>query len=126
MDQEDEEGALALQIVVENAALVTNIQFAESHGRQAINLTYGGTTVYHVQLNGDTLIRLADGTGDYGSLYRSSLWDGNPDELLAKSGWNYFLMHSDGSHGFHNPGFATDVFVQTFYVLEVMSWVLAP
>ena len=30
------------------------------------------------------------------------------DPILIKSGWNWNLFHNDGSHGVHNPSFATN------------------
>jgi hypothetical protein len=120
LDQEDEEGAGDLELTITDWTLVSMIHFTESHGRQAIDLTYAGTTIYHVQLDGDT--RITDGVDDFGSLLSSDLWVGDPDDLLGKAGWNYLLLHNDGSHGFHNPGFAQDIMIQTFYVLEGLVW----
>ena len=31
------------------------------------------------------------------------------DESLPKAGWNYGLIHNDGSLGVHNPSFAFEV-----------------
>jgi hypothetical protein len=30
-------------------------------------------------------------------------------QLIAKTGWNYWLIHGDGSEGVHNPSFTFDV-----------------
>jgi len=120
VDAEDEGVASPLTITITDWTLVSDIEFGTSHGGQAISVTYNGTTVYHVRCNSGTTIQDIGGT--YGSLVSSTLWDGDPDDELGKSGWNYLLLSNDSSHGFHNPGFATDIVVSTFEVLEAMSW----
>jgi hypothetical protein len=41
-----------------------------------------------------------------------------PGDVLVKAGWNYFLLHGDGSHGIHNPSFTMDVLRATMTALE--------
>ncbi len=40
------------------------------------------------------------------------------DDPLVKAGWNYFLIHGDGSHGVHNPSFTMDVIRASIAALE--------
>ena len=31
------------------------------------------------------------------------------DDPLGKAGWNWFLIHGDGSHGIHNPEYIMEL-----------------
>ena len=37
---------------------------------------------------------------------------------LVKAGWNYFLIHGDGSEGIHNPAFVMDILRATMDALK--------
>jgi hypothetical protein len=39
-------------------------------------------------------------------------------QLIAKAGWNYFLIEGDGSEGVQNPSFALDVIKASIDALE--------
>jgi cytochrome c553 len=39
-------------------------------------------------------------------------------DVLVKAGWNYFLLHGDGSGGIHNPAFAEEVIDATLNALK--------
>lgn len=39
-------------------------------------------------------------------------------DVLVKAGWNYFLIHGDGSEGIHNPSFTLEVIVAAKEALE--------
>ena len=95
------------------------VEITESRGRQAMNITVNGVTETNVALDStDVLATPGDDGSSIGSLLVNSDVD-NQGEVLIKSGWNYWLMHSDGSHGAHNPAFA-------FTVLEAARNALAP
>jgi hypothetical protein len=49
-----------------------------------------------------TDIDVVPAMGDSFALYDAA------DPILIKSGWNWNLFHNDGSHGVHNPSFATN------------------
>jgi hypothetical protein len=38
--------------------------------------------------------------------------------VIVKASWNYFLFHSDGSKGVHNPRFARTVLGATLEALK--------
>ncbi len=84
---------------ITSAANIEALGFGEYHGRQAISVTMGGTTY------GPFRIGDVDVVGPGGTV---ALPDVSPDELL-KAGWNYNLIHNDGSHGVHNPTYAIRV-----------------
>jgi hypothetical protein len=48
------------------------------------------------------------------------------DSVLVKAMWNYFLIHSDGSGGIHNPEFVFDVLWETELALEAWRTSLLP
>jgi hypothetical protein len=62
--------------------------------------------------------------GSFGALFYqrgTPFWAVPPlseDDPLAKAGWNYFLIHGDGSHGVHNPPFTLDVIKASLAALE--------
>ena len=84
---------------ISDGSTVTAVELTESHGRSAMNITVGGAVVEHVRLAGDTLVKDAGGT-EVGTLLSS-----DAGQLIAKAGWNYFLVEGDGSNGVHNPSF---------------------
>lgn len=77
---------------------IADLEFGESHGRQAITVTFeNGTIIGPVALNS---VRVQNAGGaDLGELYDFA------DEALIKSGWNWNLANNDGSKGVHNPSF---------------------
>ena len=85
------------------ASAVTAVHFAESHGRQAMNITVDGTTYEHVRLGRDTLVKDSGGN-ELGSFLKSP-----GGQSIAKAGWNLFLIEGDGSEGVHNPSFTIGV-----------------
>ncbi len=112
-----------------------DMALTESHGRTAIDVTYAGQTAYGARLgSGDpqgTLILLGEmpvpnlsGDSEFGSLVSNGLFQAHPDMdqrpevLIAQAAYNYFLLHNDGSSGFHYPSFAGEVLVNTGMILE--------
>ena len=105
-----EDGA---DVVIADGSTVTAVEFVESHGRSAMNLTMGDVVVEHVRLGSDTLVKSAGGA-ELGSLLSS-----DAGQLIAKAGWNFFLIEGDGSHGIHNPSFVLDVAKASVAALSV-------
>jgi len=90
-------------VEIADASTVTVIELTESHGRQAMNITVGGTTYEHVRLGGDTQVKDSSGNA-LGTLLESP-----GGQLIAKAGWNFFLIEGDGSEGVHNPSFTFEI-----------------
>lgn len=82
---------------------VTGVEFLETHGRLAMNIAVDGTVYEHVRLARDTEVTDPDGKV-VGTLIGS-----DAGQLIAKAGWNYFLIEGDGSEGVHNPSFTLEV-----------------
>ncbi len=82
---------------ITDGSSVTAVEFNETHGRLAMNITVDGVVYEHVRLARDT--EVASGT----------LIDSDAGQLIAKAGWNYFLIEGDGSEGVHNPSFTLEV-----------------
>ena len=89
------------------ASTINSIVLTEYHGRVAMDIDVDGTLVTNVRLSSDTDLLTAGG-----SLLDNAV-AGNNGLVLAKAGWNYFMVHNDGSHGIHNPEFVNDIFVNT-------------
>ena len=82
---------------ITNGSSVTAVEFNETHGRLAMNITVDGVVYEHVRLARDTEV-----AGD-------TLIGSDAGQLIAKAGWNYFLIEGDGSEGVHNPSFTLEV-----------------
>lgn len=84
--------------------LIRGLELTEIHGQQGLKfiLTTGGE--WYSQL---------------GSVVDSA---GKPvvptTDPIVRAGWNYFLIHSDGSGGIHNPRFARTVLLATLDALK--------
>jgi hypothetical protein len=122
-----------------NIGDVDKIIFGETSGRQALTVIFiDGTEVGPIRLGdinvqegvtvcqketktkllkkakqvdkslskGDTL-GACDGDDDLSTNLGTIVGFASPD--LTKAGWNYILIHGDGSHGAHNPSFANSV-----------------
>jgi hypothetical protein len=80
---------------------VTELEFGETRGRQAITVTFVGGVKLGPYRMSDVDVRDAT-NAIVGQLYDFA------DPALIKSGWNWNLFNNDGSLGIHNPFFATD------------------
>jgi uncharacterized protein (TIGR03382 family) len=89
------------EILITDAATIEDLVFGEASGRQAIMVTvnsvdYGLMRVDRVKVVGaDDMER--------GHLYDFA-W-----EAIPKAGWNWALVHHDGSTGAHNNAYINDV-----------------
>lgn len=90
------------EVTITDAATIADIEFTEFRGRQGVTITFSDeTSVGPVGL--PDVIVLDAGDNELGELYSVA------DARLPKAGWNYFLVHNDGSHGVHNPSFVFEV-----------------
>ena len=106
-----EMGADEADVNITDGSTVTAVEFVEWHGRSAMNITIGDTVIEGVRLGSDTLVTDAAGT-ELGTLL-----DSPAGQVIAKAGWNFFLIEGDGSHGVHNPSFTMDVINATIAAL---------
>jgi len=100
-------------VTITDVATIDVLQFADVHGRQGVDITLtGGTALGGVRLPD---VKVIDGSAtDLGELYDFA------DEALAKSGWNWILIHNDGSHGVHNPSFVTGALDASIAAVEAL------
>jgi hypothetical protein len=98
---------------------ISAVEFIESHGRQGITATLSDkSTVADLSLQTVKVVRPG---GSAVELYAVT------DPAVAKAGWNYFMAHSDGSHGVHNPGFIGSALdVSLFAVKNVITTATTP
>ena len=97
----DDGGAIDMNgdATITDMASVRGIEFGETRGRQAMTVIFGnGESVGPMRM---TDIDVVPAMGASFPLYDAA------DPVLIKSGWNWNLFHNDGSHGVHNPSFAT-------------------
>jgi hypothetical protein len=86
---------------------VTVANYADSHGRQAVDVTVddgvnppvtGHLQLRRILVNTDNNIVTHLGNGNSG-----------PGETLAKAGWNYLMAVNEHSFGIHNPTFSLQI-----------------
>lgn len=83
----------------------------EVHGQQGfivlfntpVTFNYPNATPPHTSTLTQATVRLADFRGSDGQTALIATTD-----PLIQAGWNYYLIHSDGSKGVHNPSFVID------------------
>jgi hypothetical protein len=96
---------------ITDAADVIGIEFGESHGRHAMTVTFADESVFGPYAMSDITILDSD-QQVLGEFYDFA------DPNLIKAGWNYFLVHSDGSLGVHNPTYAYVVMTNAIAALD--------
>ncbi len=90
-------GTAATDPVISNAADIVSVAFSDASGRQGVAVTLAdGTTVPAVALNN---VKFYPPVGSAQEFYAVA------DPNIAKAGWNYLTVETDGSKGVHNPGF---------------------
>lgn len=97
----------------------TKVELIEIHGAIAVTVTYANdvslpwaAATVNSKVVSYLVSNLTNSTG-------TALFTAN--SVPVKALWNYFLLHSDGSEGAHNPSFATDVIAKTTAQLD--TWV---
>ena len=81
---------------------VLAVEFGESHGRQALTVTFTDNSVYGPYRISDIDILDAD-QQVLGMFYDFA------DPALVKGGWNWNIVNNDGSLGIHNPTFTYQI-----------------
>ncbi|MHC4971901.1 MAG: carboxypeptidase-like regulatory domain-containing protein [Planctomycetota bacterium] len=99
------------------------ITLTEYRGRQAMNISVNGVWVNNVRMAGDTRV-VANGADPVET--DPTLLDTGNGQILAKAGWNVWLIHGDGSHGIHYPSFTNAVLVNTAIELMAMDFTPTP
>jgi hypothetical protein len=105
-------GADETDVDITDGSTVSAVLLTESHGRIAMDLTIGGETIEHIRIGSDTSV-VDSGGNEVGSLV-----DSEAGQLIAKAGWNFFLIEGDGSHGVHHPSFTLEVIEATLDALR--------
>jgi hypothetical protein len=95
---------------ITDASQIAEIEFGETRGRQAMAIDF--TDGSSVGLTRMTDIDVVPAMGGSFPLYNAA----NP--FLIKAGWNYLLLHADGSMGVHNPLFTFEVLDRSIAALE--------
>jgi len=87
-----------------NAAEITAFEPTEIHGQMGFTLKLAGGRELHTQLG-----NIKDASGN--AVFPTS-------DPIVRAAWNYFLFHSDGSKGVHNPRFTRTVILATLDALK--------
>jgi len=107
--------------VTVDKANIVSAEPTEPHGRQGfilmfespVEVTYAPEDEEpHTLSLTQAEVQLADITSDG----ETAVID--EDDPLVKAGWNYFLIHGDGSGGVHNPSFIMDVIKASIAALD--------
>jgi hypothetical protein len=83
---------------------IASIELTEIHGQQGVKLNLSGNRAVYVQLGS-----LKDASG------KPTFATSDP---IVRAGWNYFLLHGDGSKGIHNPRFYRQTILTTLDALK--------
>ena len=119
---EGEEYDVRSDAVAVDAANIVAVEPTEPHGRQGFILTFETpveATYSPEDEEAHTLsltqaeVRIADITTDGETALIAE------DDVLAKAGWNYWLIHGDGSRGVHNPTFTMNVLRASIAALAI-------
>ncbi len=98
---------------VYNPSDIAAVEFIESHGAQGVTVTLsGGTKVADISLANVKVVRPAGSPVVLLSV---------ADPALAKSGWNYFMAHSDKSKGAHNPAFVNSALDVALFAVQTLN-----
>jgi len=93
------------EATIADAAQIAQLEFGESHGRQAITVTLADASILGPYRLSDVDVLDGISLACPDPLTRCELYD-FADARLIKAGWNWVLISNDGSHGVHNPTFA--------------------
>jgi len=104
---------------IRNVSDIASVEFIESHGRQGVNVTLADRS----KVNDLSLatVKVVRPGGSSVELYALA------DPVIAKAGWNYFMVHSDKSEGAHNPAFVNSALdISLFGVSSINAAAIAP
>jgi len=96
---------------VTSASEITGLAFTEARGRQALMPTFADGQVLEESVSLRT-INVVPAAGDPYALHTVA------GDYMLKSGWNYLVLHADGSKGVHHPSLSTTVLEATIGALE--------
>jgi hypothetical protein len=102
------------ETTITNAADITDIEFTEARGQQAMTVTLTGGVVVGPVAMGN--VNVLDGGGaDIGGIYDFA------DDRILKAGWNWNLLHADGGRGAHNFAFSSAVLNSSIAQLTALT-----
>ncbi|MDY7107338.1 MAG: carboxypeptidase regulatory-like domain-containing protein [Planctomycetota bacterium] len=87
------------EVQITDAADVVDIEFGDFRGRHAMTVTFADESVSGPYRMSDITILDAN-QNELGAFYDFA------DPNLIKAGWNWLLVHNDGSLGVHNPTYS--------------------
>lgn len=100
------------QKTVRGANDIAAVEYIESHGRQGASVTLSdGTVISDMALNSIKVVRPAGAAVEILAV---------ADPSLAKAGWNYWMVHSDGSKGVHNPTFVNGALDVSLFAVKAI------
>ena len=99
---------------ISDASEIAELEFGESHGRQAITVTLADDTTLGPFRMNDVIVQ-DESAEALGELYDFA------DDRLIKAGWNWNLVNTDGSRGVHNPVFVPQVLDAAIDALEALA-----
>ena len=102
--------------MVTDAADILEVEFTESHGRQAVSVTLPSGVMDHVSLANVDVVRPG---GSAAQIYAVA------DPMIAKAGWNYLSVEADGSMGVHNTSFVNAGLEVATFAIKVVNAALA-
>jgi hypothetical protein len=101
------------EFIIDGQSMLGPIMFSEYRGRQAITVDLMTHAPGPYRVND---VKVVDaGNNVLGQLYDFA------DNRIIKAGWNYHLIHSDGSSGIHNPTFTNAVLDASIAALEALA-----
>jgi hypothetical protein len=102
------------EVTITDADDITAVEFVAG-SRQEIAITLASSGFYEEERL--DRIDVYDGATNLGSLAEFA------DHNVMKAGWNWTLIDNDGSHGVHNPFFASDTLIASRDALLSVSGV---
>ncbi len=103
---------MASDAVVVSEANIASAEPTEPHGQQGFIIKFKSPVTFTYSPEGEQAhtVELSEAEVQL----RDITTDGNTQvipvgDALVRVGWNYFLIHGDGSEGIHNPAFTNDV-----------------
>jgi len=98
---------------IKSANDIKSVEFISSHGRQGVAVTLSnGTVVPDLSLQSVKVVRPGGASVEIYSL---------TDPVVAKAGWNYFMVEADKSKGVHNPAFVNSALDTSLFGLKLIN-----
>jgi hypothetical protein len=102
------------EVEITDVSEVEELIFGEARGRQAMTVVIGGVTYGPYRMNDIAVIdpSIPEVLGEFYDF---------ADPALIKAGWNYNLVHNDGSMGVHNPTYSYLVLVAGIEAVDPLA-----